>query len=90
MTLLIDNAVVAKVHREVERFAADGHDVVLVGHRGHDEVLGTLGRAPGVRLVTTVDDVARLDVRDPERVACVTQTTFAPRDVAAEPLGGLS
>jgi 4-hydroxy-3-methylbut-2-en-1-yl diphosphate reductase len=74
---------VEKVHREVEQFAAEGYDVVLVGHAGHDEVVGTLGRARGVRLVTTPEDVARLEVGDPDRVACVTQTTLSIEDVAA-------
>jgi 4-hydroxy-3-methylbut-2-enyl diphosphate reductase len=74
---------VAKVHREVERFAADDYDVVLVGHPGHDEAIGTLGRAPGVRLVTHPSDVASLVVRDPDRVACVTQTTLVPGEVDA-------
>lgn len=74
---------VEKVHREVERFVADGYEVVMVGHAGHDEVVGTLGRARGVKLVTAPEDVARLEVRDPAWVACVTQTTLSPEDVAA-------
>jgi 4-hydroxy-3-methylbut-2-enyl diphosphate reductase len=73
---------VAKVHREVRRFSDLGFDVVLIGHAGHDEVVGTLGQAPRVRLVEDVSDVARLDVRDPDKVACVTQTTLSPQDVA--------
>jgi 4-hydroxy-3-methylbut-2-en-1-yl diphosphate reductase len=72
---------VAKVHREVERFVAEGYQVVLIGHAGHDEVAGTLGRADGVRLVSTVADVERLEVRDRDRVACVTQTTLVPGEV---------
>ena len=67
---------VTKVHREVRRFAADGYDVVLIGHAGHEEVEGTMAEAPGVRLVERVEDVERLEVRDPARVAWVTQTTL--------------
>jgi len=74
---------VAKVHHEVERFVAEGYDVVLVGHAGHDEVVGTLGRAPGVKLVARPSDVASLVVRDPDRVACVTQTTLVPGEIDA-------
>jgi len=73
---------VTKVHREVARFAASGLDVVLIGHRGHDEVVGTLGQVPGIHLVETVADVATLRVADPRRVACVTQTTLSADDVA--------
>jgi 4-hydroxy-3-methylbut-2-enyl diphosphate reductase len=73
---------VAKVHREVKRFSELGYDVFLIGHAGHDEVVGTLSQAPDVRLVEQVDDVSRLPVADPNKVACVTQTTLSPRDVA--------
>jgi 4-hydroxy-3-methylbut-2-enyl diphosphate reductase len=73
---------VAKVHREVRRFSDLGFDVVLIGHAGHDEVVGTLGQAPGVRLVEHVSDVSRLRVAHPDRVACITQTTLSSRDVA--------
>ena len=67
---------VTKVHREVRRFAADGYDVVLIGHAGHEEVEGTMAQAPGIRLVERVEDVEHLEVRDPARVAWVTQTTL--------------
>ncbi|HLI54043.1 MAG TPA: 4-hydroxy-3-methylbut-2-enyl diphosphate reductase [Acidimicrobiales bacterium] len=73
---------VAKVHREVRRFSQQGYQVVLIGHDGHDETEGTLGEADGVVLVETADDVARLEVSDPERLAYITQTTLAPSDVA--------
>lgn len=73
---------VAKVHREVRRYRRLGFDVLLIGHAGHDEVVGTLGQAADVRLVENVADVRRLTVADPDRVACVTQTTLSPRDVA--------
>ena len=72
---------VAKVHREVRRFVDRGFDVVLIGHAGHDEVIGTLGQAPCVQLVENLSDVARLEVANPEKVACVTQTTLSQQDV---------
>lgn len=68
---------VAKVHHEVKRFSDRGFDVLLIGQAGHDEVVGTLGQAPGVQLVENVEDVASLCVVDPDRVACVTQTTLS-------------
>jgi 4-hydroxy-3-methylbut-2-enyl diphosphate reductase len=73
---------VAKVHREVRRFAERGYSVVLVGHAHHDEVEGTIGERADIRLVSTPDDAAGVDVPDPERVAYVTQTTLALDDVA--------
>jgi len=77
---------VTKVHLEVARHCKAGHDVVLIGHRGHPEVEGTLGqcRADGGRmhLVETVEDVADLVVSDPHRVAYVTQTTLSVDDTA--------
>lgn len=73
---------VAKVHQEVRRFSSLGFDVLLIGHAGHDEVVGTLGQVPGTQLVENVSDVAGLRVAHPERVACVTQTTLSPQDVA--------
>jgi 4-hydroxy-3-methylbut-2-enyl diphosphate reductase len=72
---------VAKVHREVRRFSQRGFDVLLIGNAGHDEVVGTLGQAPSVRLVEPRTDVSRLPVANPDRVACVTQTTLSPQDV---------
>ena len=72
---------VTKVHVEAQRFAREGYEIVLVGHAGHVEVEGTLGQAPGrMHLVETVEDVARLAVRDPERLACLTQTTLSVDD----------
>jgi 4-hydroxy-3-methylbut-2-en-1-yl diphosphate reductase len=73
---------VAKVHREVRRFAERDYSVVLVGHAGHDEVEGTIGEAANVRLVSTPEDAADVAVPDPGRVAYVTQTTLALDDVA--------
>ncbi len=69
---------VAKVHAEARRFASDGFDIVLVGHRGHEEVDGTFGEAPEwTQVVADADEVADLQVRDPNRVAYLTQTTLA-------------
>ena len=72
---------VAKVHGEGRRYAAQGREVVLVGHAGHAEVEGTIGQVPGkVHLVQTVADVAGLEVADPEKLAYVTQTTLSVDD----------
>jgi len=72
---------VTKVHLEALRYAREGFEILLIGHRGHVEVAGTLGHAPGqMHLIETVDDVARVVVRDPDRVAIVTQTTLSVDD----------
>jgi len=69
---------VSKVHKEGQTHAAKGRLVILIGHAGHPEVEGTQGRIPGgVLLVTNADDVNRLEVHDPERLAYVTQTTLS-------------
>ncbi|MGI8870379.1 MAG: 4-hydroxy-3-methylbut-2-enyl diphosphate reductase [Mycobacteriales bacterium] len=69
---------VAKVHAEARRFAGRGDTVFFIGHAGHEEVEGTLGEAPeSIRLVQTADDVAALDVPDPQRVSYLMQTTLA-------------
>ncbi len=69
---------VTKVHLEAVRFARDGYSIVLIGHRDHDEVIGTLGEVPECSyLVETVDDVDRLDLPDPTRVRFLTQTTLS-------------
>jgi 4-hydroxy-3-methylbut-2-enyl diphosphate reductase len=74
---------VTKVHVEVERMRADGREVVMVGHAGHPEVEGTMGQVEGgIHLVESVDDVARLEVADPARLAYVTQTTLSVDDAA--------
>jgi 4-hydroxy-3-methylbut-2-en-1-yl diphosphate reductase len=73
---------VAKVHREVRRFSRLGFDILLIGDAGHDEVVGTLGQAPGVRLVEPGSDVSCLAVARADRVACVMQTTLSPQDAA--------
>ncbi len=72
---------VAKVHNQGRRYAAQGREIVLVGHAGHAEVEGTIGQIPGkVHLVQTVEDVARLAVSDPTKLAYVTQTTLSVDD----------
>jgi 4-hydroxy-3-methylbut-2-enyl diphosphate reductase len=72
---------VTKVHVEALRFAREGYEIVLIGHAGHVEVEGTMGHAPALmHLVESVDDVERLRVRDPERLACLTQTTLSVDD----------
>ncbi len=69
---------VTKVHLEAVRFAKQGFTIVLIGHRDHDEVIGTLGEAPASTiLVSDVQDVDRLQIKDPERVVYLTQTTLS-------------
>jgi 4-hydroxy-3-methylbut-2-enyl diphosphate reductase len=72
---------VAKVHRELHRFSDRGYQVVLIGHSGHDETEGTIAEREGVTLIETPEDVDRLQVKDPERLAYLTQTTLSPSDV---------
>ena len=72
---------VSKVHLEAVRFARRGYTIILIGHAGHDEVVGTLGEAPDrIRLVEKVEDVDRLEVPDPMAVAYLTQTTLSVDD----------
>jgi len=72
---------VTKVHNEVQRMCGEGLDVVMIGHAGHVEVEGTMGQAPGrMHLVQNVEDVAHLEVGDPGRLGCVTQTTLSVDD----------
>lgn len=78
---------VTKVHLEVARFAREARDVILIGHAGHPEVEGTMGRfdtssGGSITLVQGIEDVLRLEVRDPERLAFVTQTTLSVDDTA--------
>jgi len=79
---------VTKVHMEVARYSQAGRECVLIGHAGHPEVEGTMGqfdesRGGRMYLVEDVGDVARLDVRNPEELAFVTQTTLSMDDTAA-------
>jgi 4-hydroxy-3-methylbut-2-enyl diphosphate reductase len=78
---------VTKVHMEVSRYAREGRDVILIGHEGHPEVEGTMGQFDAsmggrICLVEDVEDVAQLEVRDPELVGVVTQTTLSVDDTA--------
>jgi 4-hydroxy-3-methylbut-2-enyl diphosphate reductase len=69
---------VTKVHVEARKFVAQGYTIVLVGHSGHEEVEGTMGEAPGeILLVESEEDVDRLEVDDPGRIAYLTQTTLS-------------
>jgi 4-hydroxy-3-methylbut-2-enyl diphosphate reductase len=75
---------VTKVHIEVERMRAAGREIIMIGHKGHPEVEGTLGQsAGGMYLVETVQDVLALQVTDPTQLAFVTQTTLSVDDAAA-------
>jgi len=75
---------VSKVHVEAERHHTQGREIVLIGHRGHPEVVGTMGQLPdgAITLVETVEDVAALEPRDPASLAFVTQTTLSVDDTA--------
>ena len=75
---------VTKVHREALKFAGDGYTIVLIGHAGHEEVEGTMGEAPErIVLVETEDDVDRLEIEDPDRVAYISQTTLSVDETQA-------
>lgn len=72
---------VTKVHLEAIRYAKAGFTIVLIGHEGHDEVIGTMGEAPeAIVLVQTPEDVATLEVKDPAKLAYLTQTTLSVDD----------
>ena len=80
---------VTKVHREVQRFANEDYDILLVGHRGHEEVEGTMGEAPErVQLVDGPSDLANVTVRDPNKVVWLSQTTLSV-DETMETVNGL-
>src|SRR5688572_11796991 len=69
---------VTKVHREAVRFASDDYDILLIGHEGHEEVVGTSGEAPEhITLVEGPDDVENIEVRDPDKVVWLSQTTLS-------------
>jgi 4-hydroxy-3-methylbut-2-enyl diphosphate reductase len=74
---------VTKVHTEARRFAARGDTVLLIGHAGHDEIEGTLGQVPGIRLVSSAAEAATVEVANPRRVSYLTQTTLAADETAA-------
>lgn len=72
---------VTKVHREAKKYAGKGYSVVLIGHRGHEEVIGTMGEAPEhIELISSRDDIVSLEVENPEKVAYLTQTTLSVSD----------
>src|SRR5262245_6114079 len=72
---------VVKVHLQAQRYSAKGYEVIIIGHRGHEEVEGTMGSVSGpVQLVSTLEDVNALEVTDPSRLAYVTQTTLSVDD----------
>lgn len=72
---------VSKVHNEGQRYAAQGREVILIGHAGHPEIEGTMGQIPGkVHLISTLEDAAALQVGDPAMLAYVTQTTLSVDD----------
>ena len=75
---------VSKVHIEAERHHSSGLQIVMIGHAGHPETIGTMGQLPhgGVLLVETVEDVAHLSVNDPSKLAYVTQTTLSVDDTS--------
>jgi 4-hydroxy-3-methylbut-2-enyl diphosphate reductase len=72
---------VEKVHHEARRFAKRGYTIILIGEEGHDETVGTMGQAPDhIRLVTTKEDVDKLEVPDPDNLSYITQTTLSVDD----------
>src|SRR5215467_8124126 len=80
---------VTKVHSEARRFAAQGYDILLIGHEGHEEVVGTTGEAPShIQLVDGPEDSAGVQVRDPAKVAWLSQTTLSV-DETNETVGAL-
>jgi 4-hydroxy-3-methylbut-2-enyl diphosphate reductase len=72
---------VTKVHTEAVRFAREGRSIILIGHAGHDEIVGTMGEAPEcTQLVSSVEEAEKVQVSDPDRVAVITQTTLGVDD----------
>jgi 4-hydroxy-3-methylbut-2-enyl diphosphate reductase len=72
---------VTKVHHEAVRFAREGRTIILVGHEGHDEVIGTMGEAPqSIRLVGSAEEAQQVAIPDPEKIAVITQTTLSVDD----------
>ncbi len=73
---------VARIHEEAARFAAEGYRIILIGHQGHDEVVGTMGEAPGrIELVISQEDIERLPESQNEKITCLTQTTLLAEQV---------
>src|SRR3954454_13424537 len=72
---------VTKVHLEAVKYAREGYTILLIGHEGHDEVIGTMGEAPErMILVETAQDVEKLEIADPSKIAYLTQTTLSVDD----------
>lgn len=75
---------VTKVHLEVQRYANKDYTIILIGHEDHDEVIGTRGEAPDrIQVISEVEDINKLDVPDPNKIVCLTQTTLSMDDTAA-------
>ena len=75
---------VTKVHLEVQRYAKQDYTIILIGHEDHDEVIGTRGEAPErIQVISEVEDINKLDVPDPNKIVCLTQTTLSMDDTAA-------
>jgi 4-hydroxy-3-methylbut-2-enyl diphosphate reductase len=75
---------VTKVHLEVQRYANKDYTIILIGHEDHDEVIGTRGEAPDrIQVISEVEDIDKLDVPDPNKIVCLTQTTLSMDDTAA-------
>jgi 4-hydroxy-3-methylbut-2-enyl diphosphate reductase len=75
---------VSKVHIEGQRYANQGREIILIGHAGHPEIVGTMGRIDGrVHLISTPEEVMRLEVGDPDKLAFITQTTLSVDDTRA-------
>lgn len=72
---------VTKVHAEAARYARDGYQILLIGHSGHDEVVGTIGEAPhAIQIVASAQDIPNLEIHDPDRLVYLTQTTLSQHD----------
>ena len=75
---------VTKVHLEVQRYATQDFTIVLIGHEDHDEVIGARGEAPDhIQVISEVEDIDQLNVADPTKIVCLTQTTLSMDDTAA-------
>lgn len=74
---------VTKVHLEARKYVKDGYSIFLIGHEGHDEIVGTMGEAPDdIQLIQDVDEAKKVLVPDPDRVVCLTQTTLSVDDTS--------
>lgn len=75
---------VSKVHTEGQRYARTGYELIMIGHKGHPEIEGTLGRIPAkVHLISEAADVAKLEINNPEKLSYITQTTLSVDDTKA-------